>query len=148
MRRQTYMAKAGDVPKHWHVIDATDIPLGRLASEVATVLMGKHRPEYTPHVDTGDYVIVTNATRVGLTGKKDEQKIRTHYTGYPGGLKARTFGHLRENRPEQLVEGAVKRMLPKNRLGRVMIKKLKVFPGAEHPHESSQPTPLTVRNLP
>ncbi|MEO0513019.1 MAG: 50S ribosomal protein L13 [Planctomycetota bacterium] len=142
------MAKAGDVPKHWHVIDATDIPLGRLASEVAIVLMGKHRPEYTPHIDTGDYVVVTNAQKIGLTGNKATQKFRTRYTGYPGGLKAKTFGNLREHRPEQLVEGAVKRMLPKNRLGRVMIKKLKVYPGTEHPHESSQPTNLTVRKLP
>ena len=139
LRRQTWMAQKGDVPRQWREIDATGVPLGRLASEVAVVLMGKHRPEYTPHVDTGDYVIVTNASQVGLTGKKATQKLKTSYSGYPGGLKARTFGEVREQRPERLIEDAVRRMLPKNRLGRVMLKKLKVYPGSEHPHTSQQP---------
>lgn len=144
MRRQTYMAKAGEVEQSWHVVDATDQVLGRMATEIATVLMGKHRPEYTPHVDTGDYVVVTNAKAVKLTGRKDAQSVRTRYTGYPGGLKVETFGSLRERRPEMLVEDAVRRMLPKNRLGRVMLKKLKVYAGSEHPHQAQQPVEMKL----
>ncbi len=144
MRRQTTFAKAGEVEKKWHVVDATDVPLGRLASDIAVVLMGKHRPEYTPHVDTGDFVIVTNASKVALTGRKAEQRLKMHYTGYPGGLKVRTFGEVREKHPERLIEDAVRRMLPKNRLGRVMLKKLKVYAGEDHPHQAQQPTPMQV----
>lgn len=144
MRRQTYMAKAGEVEQNWHVVDATDQVLGRMATEIAQVLMGKHRPEYTPHVDTGDYVVVTNAKAVKLTGRKDTQSVRTRYTGYPGGLKVETFGSLRERRPEALVEDAVRRMLPKNRLGRVMLKKLKVYAGSEHPHQAQQPVEMKL----
>lgn len=143
-RRQTYMAKASDVNRKWHVVDAEGVSLGRLAADVATVLMGKHRPEYTPHVDTGDFVIVTNAGKVQLTGAKAEQKFRRRYTGYPGGLKLEAYGTVRERRPEVLIEDAVRRMLPKNRLGRVMLKKLKVYPGAEHPHAAQQPEPMSV----
>jgi len=142
LRRQTYFAKKGDVPKQWHVVDATDKSLGRLASDIAVVLMGKHKPEYTPHVDTGDYVIVTNAAKVGLTGRKAQQKLKLRYSGYPGGLKAEPYGRLRERRPEQLIEDAVRRMLPKNRLGRVMLKKLRVYRGPDHPHADHNPTPL------
>ena len=138
-RRQTYYAKAGEVQKKWHVVDADGVSLGRLASDVAMVLMGKHRPEYTPHVDTGDNVIVINASKVGLSGTKAENKLKYHYTGYPGGLKAETFGQVRDEKPERLIEDAVKRMLPKNRLGRHMLKKMKVFPGTEHPYASHQP---------
>lgn len=144
LRRQTYMARKGDLERSWHIVDATDKPLGRLAAEVATVLMGKHRPEYTPHVDTGDFVIVTNARHVALTGRKAEQRLKLRYTGYPGGQKAETYGSVRERRPELLVQDAVRRMLPKNRLGRVMLKKLKVYAGAEHPHTSQQPIPLEI----
>lgn len=144
LRRQTYMAKKGEVDRSWRIVDATDKSLGRLAAEVATVLMGKHRPEYTPHVDTGDFVIITNATQVGLTGRKAEQRIKHRYSGYPGGLKFESYGQLRERRPEKLIEDAVRRMLPKNRLGRVMLKKLRVYPGADHPHASQHPTPLEV----
>lgn len=144
MRRQTYMAKAGEVEQNWHVVDATDQVLGRMATEIATVLMGKHRPEYTPHVDTGDYVVVTNAKDVKLTGRKDTQSVRTRYTGYPGGLKVETFGSLRERKPEMLIEDAVRRMLPKNRLGRVMLKKLKVYAGSEHPHQAQQPVEMKL----
>ncbi|MEO1279693.1 MAG: 50S ribosomal protein L13 [Planctomycetota bacterium] len=144
MRRQTYMAKAGEVEQNWHVVDATDQVLGRMATEIAQVLMGKHRPEYTPHVDTGDYVIVTNAKQVKLTGRKDTQSVRTRYTGYPGGLKVETFGSLRERRPEALIEDAVRRMLPKNRLGRVMLKKLKVYADANHPHHAQQPVEMKL----
>jgi large subunit ribosomal protein L13 len=143
-RRQTYYAKAGEVEKKWHVVDADGVSLGRLASDVAVILMGKHRPEYTPHVDTGDFVIVTNGTKVGLTGNKAEHNLKLRYTGYPGGLKAETYGNLRERRPEKLIEDAVRRMLPKNRLGRHMLKKLKVYPGPEHPHQAQQPQTLTV----
>lgn len=144
MRRQTYFAKAGDVERKWHVIDATDVPLGRLASDVAVILQGKHRPEYTPHVDTGDFVVVTNASKIGLTGTKAQRKLKVRYTGYPGGLKAETFGSVRQRKPQLLVEDAVRRMLPKSRLGRVMLKKLKVYDGSDHPHTSNNPQPLAV----
>ena len=143
-RRESFVAKPNQVERSWRLVDATDVPLGRLASDIAVVLMGKHRPEYTPHVDTGDYVIVVNASKVGLTGAKAQNKLKYHYTGYPGGLKAETFGTVRDRRPEKLVEDAVRRMLPKNRLGRVMLKKLKVYGGDEHPHGSNQPQPLSV----
>ncbi len=144
MRRQTFTAKPNELEKSWFVADAADVPLGRLAAEIAVVLMGKHRPEYTPHVDTGDFVIVTNAKSVGLTGRKAEQKLKLRYSGHPGGLKAEAFGSLRERRPERLIEDAVRRMLPKNRLGRQMLKKLKVYPESEHPHTAQQPIPLTI----
>ena len=142
MRRQTFFAKSGEIPKQWRQVDAEGQPLGRLAVEVATVLMGKHRPEYTPHVDTGDYVIVTNASKVALTGNKGEQRLKMRYTEYPGGLKTETYASVRDRKPEKLIEDAVRRMLPKNRLGRVMLTKLKVYPGAEHPHASQNPQPL------
>jgi large subunit ribosomal protein L13 len=142
MRRETFFAKAGDVPHKWRHVDASGQPLGRLAVDVATVLMGKHRPEYTPHVDTGDYVVVTNATQVVLTGRKAEQRLKMRYTEYPGGLKTETYGQVRERKPEKLIEDAVKRMLPKNRLGRQMLNKLKVYPGAEHPHAQHNPQPI------
>ena len=134
LRRQTFMAKNGDVERVWRHADAENVPLGRLASEVAVVLMGKHRPEYTPHVDCGDFVIVTNASKVKLTGRKAEQKMRQTYTGFPGGQKTETYGNLRERKPQLLIEDAVRRMLPKNRLGRQMLKKLKVYEGTDHPH--------------
>lgn len=144
MRRQTILLKPGTGAQQWKIVDATDIPLGRLAVEIATVLMGKHRPDFTPHVDCGDWVIVTNATKVALTGKKAEQKLKLRYTGYPGGLKAQTYGQVREQRPERLVQDAVKRMLPKSRMGRVMLGKLKVYPGVDHPHQSQQPVEMKV----
>lgn len=144
MRRQTFMAKTGEVEQRWHLVDARDQVLGRMATEIAQVLMGKHRPEYTPHVDTGDYVIVTNAREVKLTGRKDTQSFRMRYSGYPGGHKSETFGQLRERKPEALVEDAVRRMLPKNRLGRVMLKKLKVYAGSEHPHQAQQPVEMSL----
>ncbi|MDQ7013859.1 MAG: 50S ribosomal protein L13 [Planctomycetota bacterium] len=144
LRRQTYSAKPGDVVKKWHVVDAESVSLGRLATDVAVILMGKHRPEYTPHIDTGDFVIVTNAGKVQLTGNKANQKYRKRYSGYPGGQKLESFGSLRERRPEVLIEDAVRRMLPKTRLGRQMIKKLKVYPGTDHPHQAQQPAAMTV----
>lgn len=144
-RRQTYLATPQTVPsKSWRVVDATDVPLGRLAVDVANVLMGKHRPEYTPHVDCGDFVVVVNATKVAMTGNKAEQNMKQRYSRYPGGLKEETYGRVRERRPDKLIEDAVRRMMPKNRLARHMLKKLKVYAGAEHPHQSQQPVKMEV----
>jgi large subunit ribosomal protein L13 len=143
-RRQTYLAKPNELTKTWRIVDASNIPLGRLASEVATILMGKHRPEYTPHVDSGDFVIVTNAKKVALTGRKAEHRLKLRYSQYPGGLKAESYGQVRETKPELLVSDAVRRMLPKNRLARVMLKNLMIYEGAEHPHGAHNPTAITV----
>ena len=134
LRRQTFVAKKGEITKQWRIVDASDQRLGRMATEIATVLMGKHRPEYTPHVDCGDFVIVTNASKVVLSGRKADQKLRLTYSGYPGGQSAESYGHLRDRKPELLIEEAVRRMLPKSRLGRQMLKKLKVYAGEDHPH--------------
>lgn len=142
LRRQTFMAKNGEVAKQWRIIDATDVSLGRLAAEIAPVLMGKHRPEYTPHVDCGDFVIVINAGNVKLTGRKAEQNLRLTYSGYPGGQSAESYGNLRERRSDVLVSESVRRMLPKSRLGRQMLKKLKVYDGADHPHTGVNPIAL------
>ncbi len=132
------MAKAGDVtPKWWHV-DASEKIVGRLASDIAVVLMGKHRPTYTPHVDTGDFVVVTNAEKVQFSGKKWEQKKYTWYTGWPG-QRSETAGKRLEKKPEEILREAVRRMLPKNRLGRQMLSKLKVYVGSDHPHQAQQP---------
>lgn len=142
MPRQTTLAKPGSIKAKWHHVDADGKVLGRLASEVAGILMGKHRPEYTPHVDTGDFVIVTNAEKVVLTGKKWQQKVMQNFVYYPGGQKRETYESLRKRRPERVVEHAVTRMLPKSKLGRAMGKKLKVYKGAAHPHQSQQPAEL------
>ena len=142
--RQTYFAKKGDVERAWRLVDADGKRLGRMATEVAVVLMGKHRPEYTPHVDTGDFVIITNAEKVVMAGGRAEKKIKTSYSGYPGGLRAETYASLLERKPESVVENAIRRMLPKNRLGRDMLRKLKVYRGAEHPHSAQQPVPMEV----
>ncbi|GGA53922.1 50S ribosomal protein L13 [Kroppenstedtia guangzhouensis] len=144
--RTTYMAKPNQVERKWVVVDAADKPLGRVATEVATLLRGKHKPEYTPHVDTGDFVIVINASKVHLTGKKAEKKMYYRHTGYPGGIKAVSAGDLRENRPDRLIELAVKGMLPKNILGRQQFKKLKVYAGPEHPHEAQKPEKWEARD--
>jgi large subunit ribosomal protein L13 len=144
-RRQTYLAKTPeDVSKGWHHVDAEGIPLGRLAAEVAIVLMGKHRPEYTPHVDTGEFVVVTNATKVHISGRKAEYRMKQRYTKHPSGLKEETYGDVREKKPELLVRDAVRRMLPKNRLSRVMLQKLHVFPGAEHAFANHKPSALKI----
>ena len=143
MRQTTYL-KNGEADRAWRHVDADGKILGRMASEIAVALMGKHRPDYTPHVDTGDYVVVTNAAKVVLTGRKAEQRMRKSYSKYPGGQKTETVGSVRERRPELLVEDAVRRMLPKTRLGRQMFKKLKVYTGSDHPHQAQQPTPLDV----
>lgn len=136
---RTYMAKAQEVDRKWYVLDATNKPLGRLASEAARLLRGKHKPTFTPHVDTGDYVIVINADKAMLTGKKLDQKVLYHHSGYPGGLKETVYRDLMANKPERAIETAVRGMLPKNRLGRKMIKKMKVYAGAEHLHQAQKP---------
>lgn len=135
----TYSPKPGDVTRAWHVIDAEDVVLGRLATEVATLLRGKHKPTFAPHVDTGDFVIIVNAEKVALTGNKREQKFAYRHSGYPGGLRKRSFGELLDTKPEHLLEKVVKGMLPKNKLGRAQGKKLKVYAGPEHPHAAQQP---------
>jgi large subunit ribosomal protein L13 len=142
--RQTFFVKSHEpyAGRIWRHVDADGQRLGRLATEIATVLMGKHRPEYTPHVDTGDFVIVTNVDKLVMTGRKGEQRLKSRYTGHPGGFYTTTFGELLEKKPEFLLEDAVKRMLPKGALGRQMIKKLRCFRGAEHPHAAQQPIPL------
>lgn len=142
---KTYMAKSADVNRQWYVVDAEGQTLGRLVTKVATVLMGKHKPEYTPHVDTGDYVIVINAEKIQLTGKKWEQKEYRYNTGYPGGLRKVRYSKLLETRPEKMIELAVKGMLPKTTLGRAMAKKLKVVQGSEHKHEAQKPVALELK---
>jgi large subunit ribosomal protein L13 len=139
----TVSAKAAEVERRWFVVDAADQPLGRLASRVATVLKGKHRPEYTPHVDTGDFVIVVNASRVKLTGAKLEKKEYRRHSHIPGGFKATPYRTLLAKTPELAIELAVKGMLPKNALGRKMRKKLKVYAGGTHPHAAQKPEPLS-----
>lgn len=141
---RTQSAKASEVERHWYVVDATDQPLGRLATKVATVLRGKHRPEFTPHVDTGDFVIVVNAEKVKLTGAKLDKKFWYRHSGIPGGFKATPYRQLLARRPDFAIEKAVRGMLPKTSLGRKMGKKLKVYAGATHPHAAQKPEPLTV----
>lgn len=145
--RTTYMAKPGEVERKWYVIDATDVPLGRLSAVVANVLRGKMKPQYTPHVDTGDFVIVINADKVKLTGKKATDKIYYRHSNHPGGLKARTAGDLRANNSRRLVETSVKGMLGKNSLGRRQFTKLHVYGGDVHPHAAQQPEVLDITNL-
>ena len=140
---KSYMARPADVKPQWWVVDATDKVVGRLATEIATILMGKHRPTYTPHVDTGDFVIVLNADKVVFTGKKWEQKQYTWYTGYMG-LKVEAAGHRRDRRPDLILYHAVRRMLPKNKLAYKMLAKLKIYPGTEHPHQAQQPQPIEL----
>ncbi|MXQ54658.1 50S ribosomal protein L13 [Shimazuella alba] len=143
--RTTYMAKPQDVDQKWYVVDAAGKTLGRLATEVATLLRGKHKPTYTPHIDTGDFVIVINSSQINLTGKKLDQKRYYRHSGFPGGLKSVTAGELRASRPERMIELAVKGMLPKGPLGRSQLKKLKVYAGAEHPHQAQQPVEYQLR---
>jgi large subunit ribosomal protein L13 len=143
----TYSPKPGEIERHWHVIDASEVVLGRLATHAATLLRGKHKPTFAPHVDTGDFVIVVNAGKVVLTGNKRQTKIAYRHSGHPGGLKAVSYEELLTKRPERAVELAVKGMLPHNRLGRQLIKKLKVYPGAEHPHAAQQPQPFEIKQV-
>ncbi|GAA4193444.1 50S ribosomal protein L13 [Microbispora amethystogenes] len=144
---RTFSPKPNDVERQWYVIDATDVVLGRLASQVATLLRGKHKPIFAPHVDTGDFVIVINAGKVALSGNKLEQKKAYRHSGYPGGLRAVSYGELMEKRPDRAVEKAVRGMLPKNSLGRKMAKKLKVYAGAEHPHQAQQPVAFQITQI-
>jgi large subunit ribosomal protein L13 len=141
---KTISMRAQDVQRSWLVVDAENKTLGRLATEIARRLRGKHKPEYTPHVDTGDYVIVVNADKVTVTGKKTTDKVYYRHSGYPGGIKAINFEHLRDKHPERIIEKAVKGMLPRNPLGRAMFRKLKVYAGAEHPHSAQQPEPIEL----
>ena len=143
----TYSPKPGDVTRAWHVIDAEDVVLGRLATEVATLLRGKHKPTYAPHVDTGDFVIIVNAEKVALTGNKREQKFAYRHSGYPGGLRKRSFGEMLDTKPERLLEKVVKGMLPKNKLGRAQAKKLKVYAGPEHPHAAQLPQAREITKI-
>lgn len=136
---KSYMAKTNEIERKWYVIDAENKVLGRLATEVANILSGKNKPIYTPHVDTGDHVIIINADKIKLTGKKLEQKTHFYHTGYPGGDRYVSYNKLIQDKPEMIIELAVKGMLPKSSLGRSMIKKLKVYAGTEHPHEAQQP---------
>ena len=139
----TFSAKAETVERDWYVVDATNVPLGRLASQVASRLRGKHKPVYTPHVDTGDYIVIVNAEKVGVTGKKRTDKIYHRHSGYPGGLKSVSLGQLLEKKPTRAIEHAVKGMLPKGPLGRAMFRKLKVYAGPNHRHTAQQPKSLT-----
>lgn len=144
--RQTTFARASQLQKTWRIVDADGKRLGRMASDIATVLMGKHRPDYTPHIDCGDFVIVVNAEKVTMTGNKPWARVKTRYSGYPGGLKAVTYAELLEKRPESVIEDAVRRMLPKGILGRKMLKKLKVYRGTDHPHAAQQPVPMETES--
>lgn len=140
---KSYMAKPLEVERRWYVVDATDQIVGRLAAKVAAVLRGKNKPTFTPNVDTGDYVIIINADKVRLTGKKEEKKVYTHYTGFAGGLKEISYEWMMENHPERIMEKAIKGMLPHNTLGRQMYRRLKVYAGPEHNHEAQMPEELT-----
>lgn len=144
---RTYSPKFGEVERKWYVVDAAEQPLGRLSTGVARVLTGKHKPQYARHVDTGDFVVVINAERTVLTGRKSETKIYHRHSGKPGSLRQETAGELRSRRPSLLVERAVRRMLPKNRLGRQQFKKLKVYAGPDHPHAAQTPEPLDLSGM-
>ena len=144
---RTYSPKGNDITRQWHVIDASDVVLGRLASQVAVLLRGKHKPIFAPHVDTGDFVIVINADKVALSGNKLEQKRAYRHSGYPGGLRSMSYGELMEKRPERIVEKAVRGMLPKNSLGRKTLRKLKVYAGPDHPHSAQQPVPFEITQV-
>jgi large subunit ribosomal protein L13 len=143
-RVPTYSPKASEIQRAWFVVDADGLVLGRMATEVARVLRGKHKPSFTPHLDTGDHVVIVNADKFVLTADKGERKTVYRHSGYPGGLKAETFAHLLERRPEEAVRRTIRGMLPKNRLGRQMLTKLKVYAGPTHPHAAQQPQPLDV----
>jgi large subunit ribosomal protein L13 len=144
---RTYTPKTGEVQRDWYVVDATDVILGRLASQVATLLRGKHKPTFAPHVDGGDFVIVINADKVALSGNKRETKLAYRHSGYPGGLRSVAYGELLEKNPERAVEKAVRGMLPKNSLAAQQLKKLKVYRGAEHPHAAQQPKPFEITQV-
>ena len=143
----TYSPKASEITREWHVVDAEGMVLGRLATEVARILRGKHKPIFAPHVDTGDFVIIVNADKVALTGSKRESKLAYRHSGYPGGLKAVKYTDLLATHPERAVEKAIRGMLPKNSLGRQMLRKLKVYAGPEHPHSAQKPQTYTISQV-
>jgi large subunit ribosomal protein L13 len=143
---KTWYAKPGEVERRWYVVDAEGQTLGRLATGIADTLRGKRKPEYTPHVDTGDFVVVVNAEKIAVTGEKRHQKLYHRHSGYPGGLKTRTLNDMLERRPEEVIRLAVRGMLPKNRLARKQLTKLKVYAGAEHPHEAQKPQPMEIQS--
>ena len=147
MKVRTYSPKPGDIQRDWHVIDATDVVLGRLAVQVATLLRGKHKPTYAPHVDGGDFVIVVNASKVSLSGDKPTKKLAYRHSGYPGGLSSIPFGELLEKDPRRAIEKSVWGMLPKNRLSRQMLNKLKVYAGPEHPHHAQKAQPFEIKQI-
>ena len=140
----TWTVRPGDIDRKWYIVDATDLVLGRVATRIATVLRGKHRPEYTPHADCGDHVIVINADKIRVTSNKETDKVYHHHTRYAGGLKSITLEKQREKHPERIIEAAVKGMMPKGPLGRSMLKKLKVYANAEHPHAAQKPEALKL----
>ena len=142
----TYTPKPGEIARTWHVIDASDVVLGRLASQVATLLRGKHKPQFAPHVDTGDFVVIVNAEKVAVAQRKLGE-FRYRHSGYPGGLSKRTVGELLERKPERVIELAVRGMLPKNTLGRAQLKKLKVYAGPNHPHAAQKPQPFEIKQV-
>ncbi|MEK7289244.1 MAG: 50S ribosomal protein L13 [Planctomycetota bacterium] len=142
----TFMAKENEVKRNWYIVNAEDFVLGRMLTTVSRVLQGKHKPEYTPYVDVGDFVIITNASKVKLTGKKMAEKVHYYVTGFQGGLRKRMVGKTLETAPEKVFNRSVKRMLPRSKLGKAMISKLKIYAGAEHPHQAQQPKELTIRN--
>lgn len=142
--KKTYMAKPDNIQRSWYLLDAENKTIGRLATEIAKRLRGKHKPEYTPHLDTGDYIVVINADKIQISGNKAQDKYYYHHTGYPGGIKAKSFNDLKASKPEQIIEKAVKGMMPRGPLGRQMLKKLKIYSGAEHNHEAQQPQPLNI----
>ena len=141
---KTYTAKPGEVTRNWYVVDADGLTLGRLSTLIADTLRGKKKPQYTPHVDTGDFVVVVNAEKIAVTGRKLDQKKYYRHSGYPGGLKSRTLNDMLERRPEEVIRLAVKGMLPRNRLGRKQLTKLKIYAGPEHPHTAQQPQPMAL----
>ena len=142
MSAKTYSVREGEIDRHWFVVDATDQTLGRLASRIARVLEGKHKPSYTPNLDSGDHVIVLNAGRIAVTSDKLESKLYIRHSGYPQGLKQETLGHLLDRRPEEVIRRAVRGMLPRTKLGAQQLRKLKIYAGGEHPHEAQRPEPL------
>jgi large subunit ribosomal protein L13 len=144
---RTYSPKPGEIERQWHIIDASDVVLGRLATHTATLLRGKHKPTFAPHVDTGDFVVIINAGKVALTGNKRQTKIAYRHSGYPGGLKQVRYEDLLNTRPEKAIELAVKGMLPHNKLAAQVLKKLKVYAGAEHPHAAQQPQPFEIKQI-
>jgi large subunit ribosomal protein L13 len=143
---KTYVATPENRERDWLVVDATGQTLGRLATQIATALRGKHKPEYTPHCDVGDFVVVVNAEKIAVTGKKRDEKLYHRYSGYPGGLRSRTFAEMLDRRPEEPLRLAVKGMLPRNRIARAQLRKLKIYAGPDHPHAAQQPKPMEIEN--